>query len=77
MGNYTGIGIYLTKDVERNVILIISPIKDSPAYKAGILPGDIITKIDGETYTGEQLTEASNKIKGEARYYCKIRNCKK
>ncbi len=66
MGNYTGIGIYLTKDTERNVILIISPIKDSPAHKAGILPGDIITKIDGESYTGEQLTEASNKIKGEA-----------
>ena len=77
MGNYTGIGIYLTKDVERNVILIISPIKDSPAYKAGILPGDVITKIDGESYTAEQLTDASNKIKGEVRYYCKIRNCKK
>ena len=65
MGNFTGIGIYLTKDVEKNVIIIISPIKDTPAYKAGILPGDIITKIDGESYTGEQLTEASNKIKGE------------
>lgn len=65
MGNYTGIGIYLTKDIERNVILIISPIKDSPAYNAGILPGDVITKIDGESYTGEQLNEASNKIKGE------------
>lgn len=77
MGNYTGIGIYLTKDTERNVILIISPIKDSPAYKAGILPGDIITKIDGESYTGEQLTEASNKIKGEARNNCKIRNFKR
>ena len=65
MGNFTGIGIYLTKDVEKNVIIIISPIKDTPAHKAGILPGDIITKIDGESYTGEQLTEASNKIKGE------------
>lgn len=65
MGNFTGIGIYLTNDVERNVIVIISPIKDSPAYKAGILPGDIITKVDDVSYTGEQLTEASNKIKGE------------
>ena len=65
MGNFTGIGIYLTNDVERNVIVIISPIKHSPAYKAGILPGDIITKVDGVSYTGEQLTEASNKIKGE------------
>lgn len=65
MGNFDGIGIYLTKDVERNVIIIISPIKDSPASKAGILPGDIITKVDDISYTGEQLTEASNKIKGE------------
>lgn len=65
MGNFTGIGIYLTKDVERNAVIVISPIKDTPAHKAGILPGDIITKVDGVSYTGEQLTEASNKIKGE------------
>lgn len=65
MGNFTGIGIYLTKDTEKNAIVIISPIKDTPAHKAGILPGDIITKVDDVPYTGEQLTEASNKIKGE------------
>lgn len=65
MGNFTGIGIYLTKDIEKNAVIVISPIKDTPAHKAGILPGDIITKIDGVSYTGEQLTEASNKIKGE------------
>lgn len=65
MGNFTGIGIYLTKDTEKNAVIIISPIKDTPAHKAGILPGDIITKIDDISYTAEQLTEASNKIKGE------------
>ncbi|MCI8482119.1 MAG: S41 family peptidase [Clostridia bacterium] len=65
MGNFTGIGIYLTKDTEKNVVVCISPIKDTPAYKAGILPGDIILKIDDVSYTGEQLTEASNKIRGE------------
>lgn len=65
MGNFTGIGIYLTKDIEKNVVMVISPIKDTPAHKAGILPGDIITKVDGISYTGEQLTEASNKIKGK------------
>ena len=65
MGNFTGIGIYLTKDIEKNAIIVISPIKDTPAHKIGILPGDIITKVDGVSYTGEQLTEASNKIKGE------------
>ncbi|MCI9287576.1 MAG: S41 family peptidase [Clostridia bacterium] len=65
MGNFTGIGIYLTKDIEKNAVIVISPIKDTPAHKAGILPGDIITKVDGVSYTGEELTEASNKIKGE------------
>lgn len=65
MGNFTGIGIYLTKDTEKNVIVVLSPIKDSPAYNAGILPGDIITKVDGVSYTGDDLTEASNKIRGE------------
>lgn len=63
LGNYTGIGIYMVKDTERNLILVLSPIKGSPAEKAGILPGDIISKVDDVTYTGEQMTEASNKIK--------------
>lgn len=65
MGNFAGIGIYLTKDTEKNAVVIISPIKDTPAFKAGILPGDIVTKVNGVSYTGEQLNEASNKIKGE------------
>lgn len=64
-GNFVGIGVYLTKDIQKNAVIIISPIKDTPAYEAGLLPGDIITKVDDISYTGEQLTEASNKIKGE------------
>ena len=64
-GNFTGIGVYLTKDTEKNVVVIVSPIKDTPAYEAGLQPGDIISKVDGVSYTGDQLTEASNKIKGE------------
>ncbi len=72
MGNFTGIGIYLTQDLEKDVIVVISPIKDTPAYKAGILPGDIITKVDGVSYTGEQLTEATNKIKGEVNSKVKL-----
>lgn len=65
MGNFVGIGVYLTKDIERNVVFIIAPIEGSPAQDAGIQTGDIITKIDDTSYTGEQLNEASNKIKGE------------
>ena len=65
-GNYVGIGIYMTLNQEQNAIEVIRPMENSPAEKAGILQGDIITKVDGEAYTGEQMDEASNKIKGEA-----------
>ncbi len=64
-GNFVGIGIYMTQDIQKNAILIIKPIENSPAEKAGILPGDIITKIDDIEYAGDKLEEASNKIRGE------------
>lgn len=65
MGNFVGIGIYMVEDKETNKIMVLSPIKNSPAEKAGIQPGDYIIKINDVEYTGEQMTEASNKIKGE------------
>lgn len=65
LGNFTGIGIYMVKDSENNVIKVLTPIDGTPAYNAGIQPGDIISKVDGVEYTGEQMTEAANKIKGE------------
>lgn len=65
LGNFVGIGIYMVKDEERNLITVLTPIKDTPAYEAGILPGDIIYKIDGATYTGDQMSEAAKKMKGD------------
>lgn len=65
-GNYVGIGIYMTLNKEKNAIEVIKPMENSPAEEAGILQGDLIIKVDGETYTGEKMQEASNKIKGEA-----------
>ena len=64
MGNFVGIGIYMTVNTESNEIVVISPIKNTPAEKAGILPGDIIKKVDDISYTGEQMTLAASKIKG-------------
>lgn len=64
-GNYVGIGIYMTLNQEANTITVIRPIENSPAEKAGILPGDIITKVNGETYAGDRLEQASKDIKGE------------
>lgn len=65
MGNYVGIGIYMTINTEKNLIQVIAPIRESPAEEAGIKSGDFITKINGVSYTGDELTQASNIIKGE------------
>lgn len=65
MGNYVGIGIYMAVYKDSDEIVIISPMKESPAEKAGLQSGDIITKVDGITYTGDQIDMASSKIKGE------------
>ena len=64
-GNYVGIGIYMTLDLENNAIYVVKPMEGSPAEEAGIQAGDLITKVDGKEYSGEELEQASNAIKGE------------
>lgn len=64
-GNFVGIGIYMVQDKDLNKIRVLSPIKGSPAEKAGILPGDVIIKVDGVEYSGDDMTVAANKIKGK------------
>lgn len=64
-GKYVGIGIYITSNTKENQLLILSPMKGSPAEEAGLKAGDVILKIDGKEYTGEQLTEATNILKAE------------
>ena len=65
MGNFEGIGIYMIQNTEENTIEVLSPIKDSPAEKAGILAGDIIVGVDGVNYTGDEIDTVANNIKGE------------
>ena len=55
----------MVQDTETNRIMVLSPIKGGPAEKAGLQPGDYIISVDGVEYSGEQMTEASNNIKGE------------
>ena len=64
-GNYVGIGIYMTKNTRDNTIVIIAPIKGSPAESAGIKTGDIIKKVDGVEYTGDDYEKISSYIKGK------------
>lgn len=61
-GAFEGIGAQLgTKD---NHVIVISPLKGSPAEAAGVKPGDQIIKVNGEDSTGWTVTEAVNKIRG-------------
>ncbi len=65
MGNFVGIGIYMVKNTEKRKIQVLAPIKGSPAEKAGIQAGDLILTVDGVDYSADEMTIASNKIKGE------------
>ena len=65
MGNFVGIGIYMVKNTEKDLVQVLSPIRESPAEKVGIKAGDLITKVDGVSYTADQMTEMANIIKGE------------
>lgn len=65
MGNYVGIGIYMVVNYEEGTITVVEPMEGSPAEEAGLLEGDIITKVEGEEVTPENVNEMSNKIKGE------------
>ena len=60
---YVGIGIYVSNVDDQ--ILIVGVMKDSPALEAGIQAGDIITKVNGVEYSGEQLSEATSVLKGK------------
>ncbi len=64
-GNFVGIGIYMVKDTQNNKIQVLSPIKNSPAEVAGILPGDLILSVDGVAYNADDMSVVSSKIKGE------------
>ena len=72
IGNYQGIGLYLSVLKDTNEIVVLSPITEGPSEKAGIKAGDIIVKVDGVEYNGDKLNEASEKMHGEAGTSVKI-----
>ena len=64
-GKYVGIGVYISNNTQTNQIVVLMPMKGSPAEEVGMKSGDIITKIDGVEYKGEDLSKASNALKQE------------
>jgi carboxyl-terminal processing protease len=61
-GEFGGLGIEVT--MEDGFVKVVAPIDDTPASRAGIMSGDVITTIDDETIQGMTLDQAVNKMKG-------------
>lgn len=61
-GEFGGLGIEVSE--EKGLIRVVSPIDDTPAARAGIKPGDIITALDGKTVMGTSLNDAVDRMRG-------------
>lgn len=64
-GELIGIGIQIGADEKTKQLSVISPIEDTPAFAAGLLAKDIITKIDGKSTKGMDVNEAVGLIRGQ------------
>lgn len=62
-GKFGGVGIEV--GIKDDVLTVLVPMEDSPAWRAGILPGDKIVKINGESTKGYTLSEAIIKMRGK------------
>jgi len=62
-GEFGGLGIEIS--IQNGILTIISPIEDTPAWKAGIKPGDRVVAIDHQSTKGFTLVEASSALKGK------------
>ncbi|MES2634142.1 MAG: S41 family peptidase [Pseudomonadota bacterium] len=62
-GRFVGVGIEISQ--EDGLVKIVSPIEGSPAFRAGLKPNDLITKIDDTVVKGLSLNEAVKKMRGE------------
>ena len=63
-GKFVGLGIEVGMS-EDGYVKVISPIEDSPAHKAGLKPGDLITRLDTTPVKGMTLDEAVKRMRGE------------
>ncbi|MCR5769427.1 MAG: S41 family peptidase [Lachnospiraceae bacterium] len=63
-GTYSGIGATVSQNIETGKVTIVKPFIDSPAMKAGVLPGDEIYKVEGMPIEGMDLNEVVSYLKG-------------
>ena len=75
-GKFQGIGVIISPD-EDGTVTVVSPIKASPADRAGVESGDKILKINGKDFSAEKIDEASKEMRGERGTTVKILLLKK
>lgn len=64
-GEFTGIGVAITQDPVTNYVEIVNVYEGSPGEAAGLLPGDIFYKVDGEDITSLDIDQVVSKLRGE------------
>ena len=69
-GEFGGLGIEVT--MENGLVKVVSPIDDTPAYRAGIEAGDLITHLDSEPVMGLTLNDAVKKMRGPVKSDIKL-----
>lgn len=62
-GKFVGVGIEITQ--EDGLVKVVSPIEGSPAFRAGLKPNDLITRVDDTAVKGLSLNEAVKRMRGE------------
>jgi carboxyl-terminal processing protease len=72
-GELIGIGITISLDEKTKQLIVIAPIEDTPAFKAGILSKDIILEIDGKSTKGMDTNQAVALIRGEVNKQVKLK----
>lgn len=65
-GELSGVGLRLELNEKTQALTVVEPIDDSPAFKAGLLPGDKVLAIDGKPTKGMSVEAAANLIRGDA-----------
>ena len=74
-GEFGGVGMEVSS--ENGLVRVVSPIDDTPAFRAGIQAGDYITHIDGTSVIGLSLNEAVKRLRGEPKTKVKVKISRK
>jgi carboxyl-terminal processing protease len=71
-GHFSGVGLVVS--MKDGMLTVVSPMEDTPAFRAGLLSGDVLVEIDGEETRDMSLSDAVKKMRGEAGTSIKLKS---